>query len=381
MVINRFIFHFAFIVLFQGFVFGLGDNQHIGAELSTEDVVNSSQISFNYTDNDPLLDQSKSTIVSEDLIRAYSFSESLTVTNIPAEYQQYLYVDFVDLAASTLSDRIIIKGFNKLKGRVYVNDHQVPCDQNGFFSYNYELTNLGKQVIYVTFTTLDNKFITLEKKLNYLYEPEFLLKNVELKRDVTYFYNSNLFYSIKDKSTDDVVTRADLAYFLMILSNSNYDIQTVLYVVNDVFEEDWYYDAVNYVLHNQLKGVKEFLNWCKDQSISMAVCTNKQEYLSNDLLKKIGIYDYFEYVAGSDTFDYCKPDPRHLTSVVEILDGDIKKSIMIGDSETDANAAKAAEIPIILLEDGYTEKNKDEIYHNHLIKDFTGIEKIISEYL
>ena len=130
-----------------------------------------------------------------------------------------------------------------------------------------------------------------------------------------------------------------------------------------------------------IKGVKEFLNWCKDQNISMAVCTNKQEHLSNDLLKKIGIYDYFEYVAGSDTFDYCKPDPRHLTSVVEILDGDIKKSIMIGDSETNANAAKSAEIPIILLEDGYTEKNKDEIYHNHLIKDFIGIEKIISEYL
>ena len=130
-----------------------------------------------------------------------------------------------------------------------------------------------------------------------------------------------------------------------------------------------------------IKGVKEFLNWCKDQRISMAVCTNKQERLSNDLLKKIGIYDYFEYVAGSDTFDYCKPDPRHLSSVVEILGGDIKKSIMIGDSETDANAAKAAEIPIILLEDGYTEKNIDEIYHNHLIKDFVGIEKIVSQYL
>ena len=40
---------------------------------------------------------------------------------------------------------------------------------------------------------------------------------------------------------------------------------------------------------------------------------------------------------------------------------------MIGDSESDANAAKAAEIPMILLEDGYTEKSIDEIYHNHLI--------------
>ncbi|MDC1496455.1 HAD-IA family hydrolase [Pelagibacteraceae bacterium] len=130
-----------------------------------------------------------------------------------------------------------------------------------------------------------------------------------------------------------------------------------------------------------INGVKEFLKWCKEQNISMAVCTNKQEHLSNDLLKKIGIFDFFEYVAGSDTFDYCKPDPRHLTSVVEILDGDVKKTIMIGDSETDANAAKAAEIPIILLENGYTEKNTTEIYHNHLIKDFIGIEKIISKYL
>ena len=130
-----------------------------------------------------------------------------------------------------------------------------------------------------------------------------------------------------------------------------------------------------------INGVKDFLIWCKEQNISMAVCTNKQEYLSNDLLKKIGIYDFFEYVAGSDTFDYCKPDPRHLTNVVEILEGDIKKTIMIGDSETDANAAKAAEIPVILLENGYTEKNTSEIYHNHLIKDFIGVEKIITEYL
>ena len=128
-------------------------------------------------------------------------------------------------------------------------------------------------------------------------------------------------------------------------------------------------------------GVKDFLIWCKEQNISMAVCTNKQEHLSNDLLKKIGIYDFFEYVAGSDTFDYCKPDPRHLTNVVEILNGDVKKTIMIGDSETDANAAKAAEIPVILLENGYTEKNTTEIYHNHLIKDFTGVEKIIKKYL
>ena len=126
-----------------------------------------------------------------------------------------------------------------------------------------------------------------------------------------------------------------------------------------------------------INGVKEFLIWSKKNNISMAVCTNKTDYLAVDLLKKIGIYEFFEYVAGHNTFDYCKPDPRHLTSVIEILQGDIKKSLMIGDSETDANAAKEAGIPVILLEDGYTEKKTSEIYHNHLIRDFIGIEKIV----
>jgi len=137
------------------------------------------------------------------------------------------------------------------------------------------------------------------------------------------------------------------------------------------------------ILHEStlLNGVKEFLIWCKNQNISMAVCTNKTEHLAIDLLKKIEIYDFFEYVSGHNTFEYCKPDPRHLLRTIEMLHGDKNKSIMIGDSETDANAAKEAEIPMILLKYGYTEKRSEEIYHNHLIKDFIGIEKIISKYL
>ena len=137
------------------------------------------------------------------------------------------------------------------------------------------------------------------------------------------------------------------------------------------------------ILHEStlLNGVKEFLEWCKNHNISMAVCTNKTEHLAIDLLKKIGIYDFFEYVSGYNTFEYCKPDPRHLLRTLEMINGAKNKSIMIGDSETDANAAKEAEIPMILLKYGYTEKRSEEIYHNHLIKDFIGIEKIISKYL
>ena len=130
-----------------------------------------------------------------------------------------------------------------------------------------------------------------------------------------------------------------------------------------------------------INGVKEFLVWCKKNNLSMAVCTNKTEHLAVDLLKQIKIFDYFEYVAGYNTFEYCKPDPRHLTSVVEILQGEVKKTIMVGDSETDAESAKAANIPFILVEGGYTDKNPDEIYHNYLIKDFINLEKLVLPYI
>ena len=130
-----------------------------------------------------------------------------------------------------------------------------------------------------------------------------------------------------------------------------------------------------------VNGVLDFLSWCKRENISMGVCTNKQEHLAIDLLKKIKIYDYFDYVSGGNTFDYCKPDPRHLISTIEIINGELNKCLMFGDSENDADAAKSAGIPMILIEDGYTDKKIEQIYHDHLIKDFENIDYIVSKYL
>ena len=71
----------------------------------------------------------------------------------------------------------------------------------------------------------------------------------------------------------------------------------------------------------------------------------------------------------------------HLTATVEILGGSIKKTIMIGDSETDSNAALNAKIPFILIDNGYTEKKPDQIHHDYLEKDFSNIQNIIIKYL
>ncbi|MDC0365783.1 HAD-IA family hydrolase [Pelagibacteraceae bacterium] len=130
-----------------------------------------------------------------------------------------------------------------------------------------------------------------------------------------------------------------------------------------------------------IKGIFNFLKWAKSKNISMAVCTNKQERLAIDLLKKLNMYEYFEYTAGSDTFEFNKPDPRHLTNVVEIIGGNLNKTIMVGDSEVDAMSAHNAKLPFVLVKDGYTEKTEKEIKHDKLISDFVNFEKIIVKYL
>tara|TARA_Y100000588_G_C13811128_1_gene735158 strand:- start:128 stop:730 length:603 start_codon:yes stop_codon:yes gene_type:complete len=153
-------------------------------------------------------------------------------------------------------------------------------------------------------------------------------------------------------------------------------------IIEEMTKEFIDYYSKNIAIESTLKtGAIDFLSWCKKKSISMAICTNKQERLSIDLLKKIKIYDFFDYVAGGNTFNYNKPNPKHLTDTLEIIGGNIKKTLMIGDSETDSNASKAADIPFVLIEDGYTEKKSNEIYHDYLVKDFVGLEKIVEKYI
>ena len=128
-----------------------------------------------------------------------------------------------------------------------------------------------------------------------------------------------------------------------------------------------------------IKGVIEFLKWGKSNNIILAICTNKMESLAKKLLKEINLIEFFDYIAGADTFEYRKPDPRHLTNILEILDVKKENSIMVGDSETDSETARSAKVNFILVNGGYTEKDQKHIYHDHLINDFTEMQAIISK--
>ena len=188
-------------------------------------------------------------------------------------------------------------------------------------------------------------------------------------------------HGINEKKLSDIKTLASRGAWVMMQRSFKEEIKdekTKKLMVDEFI--DFYAKNIN-VESKPIKGIFEFLNWAISKNISMGVCTNKRENLAVDLLKKIDMYKYFEYVAGADTFEFNKPDPRHLTNIIEIVGGDLKKTIMVGDSEVDAMSAHNAKLPFVLVKGGYTEKTEKEIKHNELISDFVQFEKIIEKYL
>jgi len=155
--------------------------------------------------------------------------------------------------------------------------------------------------------------------------------------------------------------------------------------ISKLLHQEMTNDFINFYKENiskssaPLKGVIEFLEWSKSKKILLGVCTNKLEYLAKKLLLELDMIKYFEYIAGSDTFEYRKPDPRHLTNILEIFESDPSCSLMVGDSETDADTAKSAKVKFVLVKNGYTLKNFEMIHHDFLIKDFLEMEHIISK--
>jgi phosphoglycolate phosphatase len=188
-------------------------------------------------------------------------------------------------------------------------------------------------------------------------------------------------FGYPEKSMSDIKSLAGKGAWVMMQRSFKEEIKDEN-IKKDMTKEFIDFYAKNIDTHSKpLNGLINFLKWAKSKKISMAVCTNKQEKLAVDLLKKLNMYDYFEYTAGSDTFEFNKPDPRHLTNVVEIIGGNLSKTIMVGDSEVDAMSADNAKIPFVLVENGYTEKTTREIKHDVLIKDFVNFDKIVEKYL
>ncbi len=108
-------------------------------------------------------------------------------------------------------------------------------------------------------------------------------------------------------------------------------------------------------------GAKETLGRLKDAGAHLVVCTNKLESFSVKLLDALGLAEYFAVIAGSDTFPMRKPDAGHLLSAVSRAGGHSTLVVMVGDSRTDVATARAANVPVIAVNFGYSDIPASEL--------------------
>jgi phosphoglycolate phosphatase len=128
--------------------------------------------------------------------------------------------------------------------------------------------------------------------------------------------------------------------------------------VDALFEPAWrryqhHYLAINGQFSDVYPGVIEGLEGLMARGLRLACLTNKPLAFAQDLLRAKGLAGYFLQVFGGDSFERRKPDPLPLLKTCEALDSEPARTLMVGDSQNDALAARAAGCPVALVTYGY----------------------------
>ena len=127
------------------------------------------------------------------------------------------------------------------------------------------------------------------------------------------------------------------------------------------------------------------LDWALDDLCAaghkLAVCTNKLEWLSRRLLEALNLTQRFAAICGPDTFGVQKPDPEIFRQTVRRAGGEPSRAIMIGDSKTDIHTGRAAAVPVIAVDFGYTDVPIASLQPDRIISSFSELPAAISDLL
>jgi phosphoglycolate phosphatase len=117
-------------------------------------------------------------------------------------------------------------------------------------------------------------------------------------------------------------------------------------------------------------GLDAALDRLAKRGCRFAVCTNKLEGLSRLLLEALGLAPRFAAICGQDTFGMQKPDPEILRRTIQAAGGALQRAVMVGDSGTDIATARAAGVPIVAVDFGYSEAPIRDLRPDRLISHF-----------
>jgi phosphoglycolate phosphatase len=126
-------------------------------------------------------------------------------------------------------------------------------------------------------------------------------------------------------------------------------------------------------------GVEAALDRLAARGCILAVCTNKLEWLSVRLLQRLGLAERFAAICGQDTFTMRKPDPEMLRLTVARAGGALAHAVMVGDSATDVATARAASVPVVVVDFGYTEIPPAALNGDRLISHFDQLVAAIDQ--
>ncbi|AMN41600.1 HAD family hydrolase [Rhodoplanes sp. Z2-YC6860] len=126
-------------------------------------------------------------------------------------------------------------------------------------------------------------------------------------------------------------------------------------------------------------GLDAALDQLAGHGFRFAVCTNKREGLSRLLLEALKMTHRFEAICGPDTFNIYKPDPEILRRTIHAAGGAMERSIMVGDSETDIATARAAGVPIVAVDFGYSEIPVEKLTPDRLISHYDQLVPAVLE--
>jgi len=122
----------------------------------------------------------------------------------------------------------------------------------------------------------------------------------------------------------------------------------------------------------------ETLNFLKKSKFKIILVSNKPEYFVNKILDYFNITSFFKAISGGDTFQYRKPDPRHLTETIKKAKIENYECIFVGDSINDALCAKNSKSKLVLLEHGYSNEDINNMEADFVCADLKNFCKVIS---
>lgn len=124
-------------------------------------------------------------------------------------------------------------------------------------------------------------------------------------------------------------------------------------------------------------GAMQAVHSLKALGYGVGICTNKPEGLADALLRQLGVREDFDALVGADTLSVRKPDPEPLRETVRRLGGDPTMTVLIGDSDTDRNTARAAGVPSVLVTFGPSGEDMVALEPEALLHDFAHLPKVV----